>query len=99
MDEFNLTFDNIIQDIPRDHQPIPATLLLYYLNSFQGQFRFFLNQAKPTDLMDAKAKAKSLNDNWVLAGKPDILTPPRARENLSQEPCIMLSQPLILELP
>jgi hypothetical protein len=29
--------------------------------------------------MDAKRKSKSIDDNWVLVGKPNILTPPRAR--------------------
>jgi hypothetical protein len=59
MDEFNLRFDKIIQDIPQSHQPTPTTILLYYLNSFQGQFNFFLNEAKPTDLMDAKKKLRA----------------------------------------
>jgi hypothetical protein len=47
------------------------------LNSFQGQFSFFLNESKPIDLMDAKKKSKSLDDNWVWSGKLDILNPPR----------------------
>jgi hypothetical protein len=75
IDEFNLRFNKIIQDIPHDHQPTPTTILLYYLNAFQGQMSFFLNQAKPIDLMDAKAKAKSIEDNLVLSGNLDILAP------------------------
>jgi len=78
---FNILFYKIIQDIPQSHQPTPTTILLYYLNSFQGQFNFFLNEANTTYLVDAKKKAKNIDDNWVLAGKPDILTPPRARVN------------------
>jgi hypothetical protein len=49
------------------------------LNSFQGHFNFFLNESKPKNLTKAKKKAKSLDDNWTLSGKLDILSPPRAR--------------------
>jgi hypothetical protein len=56
VDEFNLRFDKIVKDIPQTHHPTLETILLYYLNSFQGQFSFFLNEAKPNDLMEAKKK-------------------------------------------
>lgn len=69
MDKFNLRFDKLVYDIPHDHQPTPTIVLLYYLNAFQGQFSFFLNQSKPTDLKDAKAKAKSLEVDWVFSRK------------------------------
>jgi hypothetical protein len=36
VDEFNLRFDKVVQDIPQTHQPNPTSILLYYLNSFQG---------------------------------------------------------------
>jgi hypothetical protein len=79
MDEFNLRFDKIIQDIPQTHQPTLATIMFYYLNSFHGKFSFFLIEAKPTDLTYDKRKAKNVDDNWVLLGKPYLLAPLRAR--------------------
>jgi hypothetical protein len=46
--------------------------------------------------MDAKRKSKSIDDNWVLSGKPDILTPPRARANPKPRTIHTAKQPLIL---
>jgi len=49
------------------------------LNSFQGHFSFFLIESKPTNIIDDKKKAKSLDDNWVWLGNLDILYPPKTR--------------------
>jgi hypothetical protein len=81
VDEFNLRFDKIVQDIPQTHQPNPTSILLYYLNSFQGQFNFFLNEANPNDLMEAKKKIRVWMTIGLYQGKPDILNPPRAKDD------------------
>jgi hypothetical protein len=31
-------FDKIVQDIPQTHQPIADNILMYYPNTFQGNF-------------------------------------------------------------
>jgi hypothetical protein len=50
IDEFDKRFDNIVQDIPQTHQPTADTILMYYMNAFQGNFSFFLHTANPTTL-------------------------------------------------
>jgi hypothetical protein len=61
MDGFNSRFDKSVHDIPHNLQPTLATILLYYLNAYQGQFNVFLNQSKPINLREAQAMAKNLD--------------------------------------
>jgi hypothetical protein len=49
------------------------------MNVFQGSFSFFMNQSKTNNITAAKANAKSIDENWTLSEKPDLLTPVQVR--------------------
>ena len=50
-----LKFNKLVEDIPTDYAPPAITILLYYMNAYQGQFWMFLNQLKPivVDLLNS----------------------------------------------
>jgi hypothetical protein len=58
---------------------------MYYMNAFQGNFKFLLNDAKPTNLVGAKIKAKSLYESCNLSGNLDILNFPRVKGDHKQK--------------
>jgi hypothetical protein len=95
IDEFNYKFDKIVQDIPQTHQPTPFTVLMYYINAFQEHFSFFLNEAKPTDLVGVESKAKSLNESWNLSGTPDILNFPWAKGDHKKKSVAPTTEPTL----
>jgi hypothetical protein len=79
IDEFNVRFDKILQEIPDTHVPTAHTTLTYYLNSFQGMFSVLLNQTRPKTLAEAKSSVKTLDTNYEMSGRPKNLAPPRAK--------------------
>jgi len=74
-----------LQEILATDAPTEQTKFPYYLNAFQGMFSLLLNQIQPTTLVDAKKKAKNMDINYEMSGKPDIMAPPRARPKLKEK--------------
>ena len=77
VEEFNSKFSKLIEEIPIEYALSNATILLYYMNTYQGQFRMFLNHLKPADLKDVKTKALLLNKDWIFVGKLNAIPNPR----------------------
>lgn len=63
IDDFDKRFDKVVQDILQTYKPTVDTILMYYMNAFQGTFNFFIHNANPTVLAVAKVSAKTLDEN------------------------------------
>ena len=77
VEEFNSKFSKLIEEIPIEYALLDATILLCYMDAYQGQFRMFLNHLKPTDIKDVKTKALLLNKDWIFVGKLNAIPNPR----------------------
>lgn len=48
--EINIKFQNVIDKIHDEVNPLDASILLYYVNAFDGQFGFMLRDKAPASL-------------------------------------------------
>jgi hypothetical protein len=50
MEEFNKRFSQIVQKLNQNIKPLEQTILIYYLDSFDGEMDFHLRQQDPQNL-------------------------------------------------
>jgi hypothetical protein len=81
--EFDARFDNLYSQIPKDLCPPEATILLLYLNAFEGQFGFILKEKMPENLAKAKEYTMQIEEH-LISSKIEPFQFPHARENLRQ---------------
>ena len=49
--QFNLRFQKLVDNFPKDIKPKAGAILLYYINALEGNFGFYFRDKKPKDLM------------------------------------------------
>ena len=72
MDEFNKRFNDIVKILPTGIKPQEPSLLIYYIQAFEGEMKYQIRDKEPTDLKDAQEKAIKIDKNMQAAGKSNI---------------------------
>ena len=72
MVEFNTKFNSLVKSLHRDIKPSDATILIYYLEAFEGEMRYALRDKNPQTLKAAQALAIKIDKNMQDARKSNI---------------------------
>ena len=58
--------------LPREIKPRDASILIYYIEAFNGDLRYQLRDKEPTDLKTAQELAEKIEKNMQSSGKSNI---------------------------
>ena len=72
MEEFNKRFNDMVKSLPATIKPIDASLLIYYIQAFEGKITYQIRDKEPTNLRDAQEKAIKINKNMQAAGESNL---------------------------
>jgi len=81
--DFDEMFDRLLRDFPNKLKPSDGTILLHYINAFEGQFGFLLRDKSPTNLEMAKECASKIEEN-LLSSKAEPFNTSRASSSKSE---------------
>jgi hypothetical protein len=57
MEEFNKRFNDLVKSIPQTIKPPDASILIHYMEAFEGEMRYQLRDKEPLNLRDAQKYA------------------------------------------
>jgi hypothetical protein len=72
MDEFNKKFNDLVKSLPTTIKPSDTTILIYYMEAFEGEMRYQLRDKDPQTIKDAQAFAVRIDKNMQDARKSNI---------------------------
>ena len=73
VEEFNAKFDQLVKSLHDDIKPSKVAILIYYMESFEGEMRYALRHRDPQDLKTTQALAIKIDRNMQDARKSNIL--------------------------
>jgi hypothetical protein len=73
MDEFNKRFNDLVKSLPTTIKPPDASILIHYMDAFEGKIRYQLRDKDPQTLKDAQTFAVRINKNMQDARRSNIL--------------------------
>ena len=85
MEEFNKRFNDLVKSLPATIKPTNASLLIYYIQAFEGKITYQIRDKEPTDLRDAEEKFIKIEKNMQVAGESNVLGFSRGSSSKSQE--------------
>ena len=68
MEEFNKRFNDLVKILPTIIKPQEASLLIYYIQAFEGEIKYQIRDKELTNLKDAQDKAIKIDKNMQAAG-------------------------------
>jgi hypothetical protein len=71
--EFNTKFNSLVKGLHRDIKPSDTTILIYYIEAFEGEIRYALRDKDPQTLEATQATAIRIEQNILEARKSNIL--------------------------
>jgi hypothetical protein len=72
MDEFNKKFNDLVKSLPTAIKPPDASILIHYMEDFEGEIRYQLRDKDPQTLKDAQNFAVKIDKNMQDAMKSNI---------------------------
>jgi len=72
MDEFNKRFNDLVKSIPTTIKPSDTAILIYYMESFEGEMRYQLRDKDPQNIKYAQSFAVRIDKNMQDARKSNI---------------------------
>jgi hypothetical protein len=72
MDGFNKRFNDLVKSLPTNIKPSDTAILIYYMESFEGEMRYQLRDKDPQTLKDAQVMAVRIDKNMQDARKSNI---------------------------
>jgi hypothetical protein len=72
MEEFNKKFNDLVKSLPTSIKPPPASILIHYMEAFEGEIRYQLRDKDPQTLKDAQNFAVRIDKNMQDARKSNI---------------------------
>jgi hypothetical protein len=72
MIEFNKRFNDLVNNMHKDINPLEALTLKYYINAFSGDIDYELRDKKPTSLANAQNMAIKIERNMQASQKSNI---------------------------
>jgi hypothetical protein len=71
--EFNEKFSKLVKNLHQDIKPPAAAILIYYIESFEGEMRYALRDKDPQTLPEAQEMDVRIEKNMLEARKSNIL--------------------------
>jgi hypothetical protein len=84
--EFHTRFENLLQQIPRSHQPEDKYLLYLYINALSLQLGFFLSEKGPRTIQESYHMAIQIEANISLFKGEHLFTPEIKVDNPKDTP-------------
>ena len=72
MEEFNKKFNDLIKTLHANIKPPDASILIHYMDAFEGKIRYQLRDKDPQTLKDAQTFAVRIDKNMQDARKSNI---------------------------
>jgi hypothetical protein len=72
MEEFNKRFNDLVKILPQTIKPLDASILIHYMEAFEGEIRYQLRDKEPTTLKDAQKYAIKIDKNMQDARKSNL---------------------------
>jgi hypothetical protein len=72
MDEFNKRFNDLVKILPTDIKPLNVSILIYYMEYFEGEMRYALRDKDPQTLKNAQDMVVRIDKNMQDARKSNI---------------------------
>jgi hypothetical protein len=72
VEKFNTKFDNLVKNLHADIKPSTTTILIYYMEAFEGEMRYALRDKDPQDLKTTQAMAIKIDRNMQDARESNI---------------------------
>jgi hypothetical protein len=72
MDEFNKKFNDLVKSLPTTIKPLDASILIHYMEAFEGEIRYQIRDKDPQTLKDAQNFAVRIDKNMQDARKSNI---------------------------
>jgi hypothetical protein len=72
MDEFNKKFNDLVKSLPTTIKPPDASILIHYMEAFEGEIRYQLRDKDPQTLKDAQNFAVRIDKNMQDARRSNI---------------------------
>ena len=72
MEEFNKIFKDLVKSPPQTIKPPDASILIHYMEAFEGEIRYQLRDKEPTTLKDAQKYAIKIDKNMQDSRKSNI---------------------------
>jgi hypothetical protein len=72
MDEFNKRFNDLVKILPTTIKPPAASILIHYMEAFEGEIIYQLRDKDPQTLRDAQQCAIKIEKNMQDARKPNL---------------------------
>jgi hypothetical protein len=72
MEEFNKRFNNLISSLHAEIKPPDGSILIHYIESFNGEMRYQLRDKEPVDLKKAQVIAEKIDKNMQSSGKSNL---------------------------
>ena len=72
IEEFNKKLNDLVSRLHRDIKPADASILIYYIEAFEGEMRYQLRDKEPTTLHGAMETAQKIDKNMQASGKSNL---------------------------
>jgi hypothetical protein len=72
MEEFNKIYNDLVKSLPQTIKPHDASILIHYMESFEGEIRYQLRDKEPTTPRDAQQYAIKIDKNMQDARKSNL---------------------------
>jgi hypothetical protein len=72
MEEFNKKFNELVTSLHTDYKPPTASILIYYIEAFDGEMRYQLRDKEPTNLKASQEMAIKIDKNMQASGKSNL---------------------------
>ena len=73
IEEFNKKLNDLISRMHRDIKPLDASILIYYIEAFEGEMRYQLRDKEPTTIQGAMQIVEKIERNIKHQEKPVYL--------------------------
>ena len=70
---FNKKFSDMVRKLHVDIKPYDTSILIYYIEAFEGEMRYQLRDKEPDNLKKAMEITEKIDRNMQSAGKSNIL--------------------------
>lgn len=86
MIEFNKRFNDLVSGMHKDIKPSDTSTLIYYIETFTGDFDYELRDKEPTSLANAQSMVIKIERNMQASGKSNIPGFTRGNSSKQSEP-------------
>ena len=72
IEEFNKKFTDLVSRLHKDIKPLDASILIYYIEAFEGEMIYRLRDKEPTTLHGSMETTEKIDKNMQASGKSNL---------------------------